>query len=64
MDAKQINVFRGAVTLLAHSDCDIHNLSDRHLDAAIYVAHRLWGRTAEAIKGEPYEAAKQFDNAA
>lgn len=53
-DARQVNVFRGAVTLLAHGDKDFFGISDTDMAVAINVADRLWDTVADTIRDQPH----------
>lgn len=65
MDARQIQVFRGAMHLLAHRGINEHAVDERDLLAAIGVAHKTLTLVEETVTAlGPVEHAKQHDTAA
>lgn len=54
MDARQIQVFRGAMHLLAHKDVMQEHIEDRDITTAIQVAHQTLG-VVEEFMASPVE---------
>lgn len=66
-DIKRVNVYRGAVHLLAHQGAELKLIDDRMMLAALAIAHEMWHLTEELVARQPLgpvEGAKQFDTAA
>lgn len=66
-DIKRVNVYRGAMHLLAHQDRDLQQIDERAKLAALALAHEMWHLTEELVARQPVapvEAAKSHDHAA
>lgn len=66
-DIKRVNVYRGAVHLLAHQGAELKLIDDRMMLAALAIAHEMWHLTEDLVARQPVapvEAAKSHDHAA
>lgn len=66
-DIKRVNVYRGAVHLLAHQGAELKLIDDRMMLAALAIAHEMWHLTEDLVARQPVapvEAAKSHDIAA
>jgi hypothetical protein len=59
MDARQIQIFRGAMHLLAHREVDIQLIDDRSQLKAVEIAHQMWHLVEETISAQPHGPVSQ-----
>lgn len=65
MDARQIQVYRGAMLLLAHKEKHHELIDSRDITTAVTVAHEVLGVVEGTVKPfGPVDTAKSFDTAA
>lgn len=67
MDPRLIQVYRGTMLLLAHSDRDLRLIGEAQIVDAVKVAHQALGIVEDVMARQPVgpvSVARSFDNAA